>query len=160
MLIKEDYEGALIKVQKSLELDSVNPLAHFLEGRILFEGKRYSEAQVACEKSIEQASFLPESHYLLGIIHKKLHMPEKAIEELRKAISLNEDLAMAHFHLADLLEGNKKSAAITEYKKTLEVCMNQPPDELVDFGGGFSCKLLIALCKKKIKQIEKTVPNT
>jgi len=153
--IREEFEQSLDSVEKSLELDSMNPGAHLIKGRIYFERSLYEKAQMSCREAAYLNPFMPEAHYMLGLTFAKLGKTDEALNELRTAVSLNRNFAMAYYNIAVLLETRDRKEALREYIKAVKAADKQPEDEFMELSGGFTEKLLIDICRKKIKEIKK-----
>ena len=154
IFIKEDFDTALEKVKESLKLDPFNPYSLILSARIYFEREQYVDAWEACDSAINLAAFLAEAHYILGIVYEKYNLIEHSVRELNKSIELKPSFIMARFALARIVAESDKKSAIQQYKEAIRICSEKSPDEFVDFSGGFTCRPLIDLCKKKIKRIK------
>jgi len=68
----------------------------------------------------------PEAHYNIGIIFFQANQTEKVIEELKIALKLREDFALAHKSLAfALLQMNQIAEAILHFEKYVEITLVQ-----------------------------------
>jgi chemotaxis protein methyltransferase CheR len=106
------------------------------------------------DKAIELEPFLTEAHYLLGIVYQRAGQTDKAIEELRKAIYIDKDCVLSYFGLACIYQSNGiKSDATREYSNAVRVLGTLRDDEIIQFSGGLTARILMQACQKRIEEL-------
>ncbi|MBI1923247.1 hypothetical protein HYR99_03245 [Candidatus Poribacteria bacterium] len=98
-----------------------------------------------------------EAHFFMGVIAEKLSDWERAVDEYRKSIYLDDACALADFNLARIYHRmGQVGHALREYNNTLRKVKLLPDEEIIKFSGGFSAGLLVQICQKKVQELEET----
>lgn len=105
-----------------------------------------------CRDILKDNPLHAEGFFLEGLIRYYEKDYKSAADSLRKAIFLNNDLALAHFHLASVfLNSGADQDARREYKNTIKV-LEQKMDGSLSFAAlGYSSEYLINSCKQHLK---------
>jgi tetratricopeptide (TPR) repeat protein len=83
------HEEAITESKRALELDPVSPIINAWLGWRYFFARQYDLAIEQYLKTLDMdPSFVP-AHLVLGLGYEQKSMPEKAIDELKKAVSLS-----------------------------------------------------------------------
>lgn len=122
---KDDYQKAIIYLQKIIAIDPNETSAYIDYGRALLELKKTNEAAVQLLKAYQ---LQPDSAMNCSNIAKAYYdggMLKKAIEFCHKALEVNPDFLLARTSLADtLLKINQIEPAVEHYHKVLQLQPN------------------------------------
>jgi arylsulfatase A-like enzyme/tetratricopeptide (TPR) repeat protein len=117
------YDEAIAGFNRALQLDPRDPKPHVNLGEIYLENKDLDQAIASFEQAI---SVDPEhsslAHNNLGAAFLEKKLPERAEQELLKALELRPRIPDAHYNLGLLYEEKGDiGRAIEEYKKEIEL---------------------------------------
>jgi adenylate cyclase len=107
-----DYAAALELLNKAIQIDATYALPHaliaYLTALEALYGWMPEEAAIpaarnAAEKGLILDADDPWVHLALGYVHQQSRRSEDAVQEYRKALSLNPNFALAHTYLATAL---------------------------------------------------------
>jgi len=154
LLANEDLGEALRKIEAYMSLNPEDAQAHLLAGTIYADRGLYDQSVYELDKAIELEPFLTEAHYLLGIVYQRAGQTDKAIEELRKAIYIDKDCVLSYFGLACIYQSKGiKSDATREYSNAVRVLGTLRDDEIIQFSGGLTARILMQTCQKRIEEL-------
>jgi tetratricopeptide (TPR) repeat protein len=83
------HEQAVAESKRALELDPVSPIINAWLGWRYFFARQYDAAIEQYLKTLEMDPTFVPAHLVLGQGYEQKSMPEKAIDELKKAVSLS-----------------------------------------------------------------------
>ncbi len=83
------HEQAVAESKRALELDPVSPIINAWLGWRYFFARQYDVAIEQYLKTLEMDPTFVSAHHVLGQAYEQKSMPEKAIDELKKAVSLS-----------------------------------------------------------------------
>ena len=83
------HEEAVAESKRALELDPVSPIINAWLGWRYFFARQYDAAIEQYLKTLEMDPTFVPAHLVLGQGYEQKSMPEKAIDELKKAVSLS-----------------------------------------------------------------------
>ena len=83
------YDEAVQESLRAIELDPVSPVSHNAYAMILFRARRYDDSIRAAERALELDPNFVNAMWWLGLSHAGLGDYERALECLRKAVSLS-----------------------------------------------------------------------
>jgi len=83
------HDQAVIESKRALELDPVSPIINAWLGWRYFFARQYDLAIEQYLKTLEMDPMFVPAHFVLGQGYEQKSMPEKAIDELKKAVSLS-----------------------------------------------------------------------
>jgi tetratricopeptide (TPR) repeat protein len=84
------HEEAVVESKRAVELDPVSPIINAWLGWRYFFARQYDLAIQQYLKTLEMDPTFAPAHLVLGQGHEQKFMPDKAIDELKKAVSLSE----------------------------------------------------------------------
>jgi len=90
-----EYEKAIKKFKRIVELDPHNYRAHYNLGIAYFNLELFEEALNACETAIAIKPDYKHCHYNIGLIYEEKENLEKAIEAYQKALKIDPDFIYA-----------------------------------------------------------------
>src|SRR3989339_240170 len=119
------YQYPLLLWQNVILQYPNNTIAHNSSGNLLFNLKRYEEAEREYREAIRTNANYAEAYYNLGLLLKKTKRYEEAEKEYRRAIRINTNHVKAHNNLGVLLYNTKRyEEAEKEYRKAIEISPN------------------------------------
>jgi len=148
------YEEALEIQERLLKKGVDDRLANWASvihnnyGLLLFELRRYEEAEEHYKRAIELNPDLAEAHYNYGNMLFEQKRYKEAEEHYKRAIELNPDLAEAHNNYGNMLsELGRYDEAEEHYKRAIEL----NPDDF--FAGMILYNLVVTLlhAERKVK---------
>jgi len=134
LMAKEDYQGAVDSVTRSLELHrDVN--AQLLQGLAFLNLKQKQKAEAVFQQMLQDYGDRAIWHFVFGGAYRETAYQAEAINEFKKAIALDPNLPHVHYFLAlTLLERNNNGTSpeiLHEYEEEVRLS----PD---DFFGNYS----------------------
>ena len=115
--------------------------------RRLAEDFQVPQALLAARRARQLDEFNVEAHYLGGVLARRMHRLDEAIEALERACYLEKTLVMGHFLLGHIYQQKKKNAlAKLHYEQVFEALEPRAADELVRFAEGMSVRMLRDIC--------------
>jgi len=108
---------------KQVEITNLNKsIVLDIKGKIKLKRGDFKGAEEFFLSSISHNPNFVIAYHNLSICYSLLNQPDKAMENLKKAISLNDDISMFYFTLAKLNEKNgNKDDAMKNYKRALNL---------------------------------------
>jgi chemotaxis protein methyltransferase CheR len=109
------------------------------EVRNLADRGSWQAAAALGRKLIEAEPLSAAAHFTLGLILESVGSPEEAEFVLRRAIYLDRNFALAHYHLANCLRaGGKEMQARKSFQNVIQLLRNRPREEPVEHGDGMT----------------------
>jgi Tfp pilus assembly protein PilF len=97
-------DSAKMMVEKALAKSPNDPEANYIAGEVYVEERNFNEAESHLKLALNaNAQLLPRVHALLGRVYAARGDNQRAIEELRLGLSIDDD-GSAHFQLARLYQ--------------------------------------------------------
>lgn len=113
----------------------------------LAEDFQVPQAFLAARQARQLDEFNVEAHYLTGVLARRMHRLEEAIEALERACYLEKNLVMGHFLLGHIYQQKeKKSLATHHHQQVLEALKARAADEPVRFAQGLTVQMIRDLC--------------
>jgi len=154
LFMQEQIDAALSKAETYLKLAPEDARGHLLAGKIYADQGAYEQAIDEFKKSIELEPLLTEAHYLLGVIYMRLARVTGAIDEFKKTIYIDKDCVLPYFSLALIYQSNNiKKDALREYNNSMRILEKLPSDEIIQFSGGLTARILMQICLKNIEEL-------
>ena len=151
---QEQYDAALSAVEMYTEHKPDDARGHLLSAKIYADWGIYKRAASGFETAVSLDPLLIEAHYLLGIVYQELGQVSKAIEEFRKSIYIDKDRALPYFSLARAYQSiDMSDNALREYSNALRIMKRMEEDEVLQFSGGMTARLLAQVCVKNIEEL-------
>jgi chemotaxis protein methyltransferase CheR len=150
----KEFDAALSKAEKYIELKPSDAKGYLLAGKILANRGIYGRAVDELGKAIELEPLLTEAHYLLGVIYQGTGQEARAIDEFRKSVYIDKDCVLSYFHLARIYQSNDMlDDASREYSNAVRILDRLQADEIVQFSGGITARILMQTCLKNIIEL-------
>jgi chemotaxis protein methyltransferase CheR len=95
------------------------------------------------------------AHFTLGLILESAASPQEAEPALRRAIYLDRNFALAHYHLANCLQSTgKREQARRSLQNVVQLLTNRPAGERVEHGDGMTVADLNQMAKLHLEILE------
>jgi len=122
LAVKDDYEGAVEKYRRSIELKATYAEPHHNLGVAFWKLDRLDEALASLERAVELDSDYAEAYMNLARVTIDQERYGKALEYSEQAIRLDPDYAKAHFVKGAILgKMGKTAAALVCLEKSIEL---------------------------------------
>lgn len=100
-------------------------------------------ALAACAQALEHTPMDPAIHYVQALIYEHVGAPAAAEESLSRAIYLDRDFALAHFHAGRCqARRDDKRSARRSFNNVLRILDVHDPDDAVTMGDGLAAREL------------------
>jgi len=120
-----DLEQALRYFDKAIELDSNMALSHFHRGLVFLDNKDFGKAENCLNTAITLDPNNEIFYHTKGQVYERQELPElydNAIEQFKKAISINDMHTQSYFHLGRIYHLKKLfDEALMCYNKVIEL---------------------------------------
>ena len=148
--------AALSKIETYIESKPEDARGHLLAGKIYADRGNYEGAVDEFEKSIKLEPLLTEAHYLLGVIYQTLGQTSSAIDEFKKSVYIDRDCVLPYFSMACIYQSNSmRDDALREFTNAVRILEKLQDDEIIQYSGGLTVRLLTQICQKNIQALEK-----
>lgn len=125
----------------------------FKKATILANHGDYEEAMKILKTLIAKDNLHTPAYYLLGVLYSKKEQYPKAIEEFRRALYIDEKLAVGYYHLGNIyhLVGNATQAK-KEYNNCLRLLKQKKDEaEAVPFSEGLTVGVLLRAAERAME---------
>ena len=95
------HEEAIAQARRARELDPISVSGNTALGRISFRARRYDESILACQKALELDPNDASPLWWMALSHEQKRELPKAIAELEKAVSFQEEGTLSRGLLAN-----------------------------------------------------------
>jgi len=97
-----------------------------------------------CQKAIESEKLNPELYFLLSNIHQAGNDPDAAIRELKRALYLDPDFIMAHFHMGFLLkQKGRHEEGQKHFLNSIPLLKAKDPEEILPQSEGMTAARML-----------------
>jgi chemotaxis protein methyltransferase CheR len=149
LLNKGHTQEAIDELHRKLTFDSNFAPAHSLLGRAYANLGRWDKARYWCESALRLDTLQAETYYVLGLIYEHEGKVEAAIDMFKKAIYLDREAPLLHFHLAMLYKKtNQMKNARKACQNTIKVLEKWPVASIVPDSGGATAKHLLEAARR------------
>ena len=151
LLHQERYTEALEVLEKLPHESARDPEVLLLSAALQTHGGRVESAEGTCRQLLEIDGSSAGAHYLLALCREHASDSEGATYHDRVAIHLDPGFAMPRLHLGLLARrAGDRAAAQRELERALPLLDCEDSERLLLFGGGFSRRTLVALCRAEL----------
>ncbi len=155
LLNKGNIQEAIEELHRKLSQTPDFAPAHSMLGRAYANLGRWDKAHYWCENALKLDNLQSETYYVLGLIFEHEGQVTDAIEMFKKAIYLDRDAPLLHFHLAMLY---KKTDQIDNARKacqnSIRVLEKWPPAGIVPDSGGATAKHLLEAARRILNELD------
>jgi chemotaxis protein methyltransferase CheR len=143
---QETFEPALPPVPKVFSLPP-EPSHSFPDdaedARILADTGHWEDAAAICERILRADALNATAHFTLALVLAHRGLSEEAVRQLRRAIYVDGDFALAYYHLGNMLQSaGDLPGARKAFLNVCELVSDLPPDAPVSHGDGIQAEEL------------------
>ncbi len=102
------WENSLVLFQRAIEVEAINPIAHYNLGYALLMKGNADEAKAHFQKAVEISSKYADARNNLAAIALREGKPEEAIAQYEAILKTSPRHPLAHYNLGTILEQQKK----------------------------------------------------
>jgi chemotaxis protein methyltransferase CheR len=160
LLEAEQYDKAIKKATALVKKSPNDAVSLSLAARAHLEKGHHEDAADAAVHAIELDPLQTHAYFIMGVVCEEQEDHNLAIRYLRRALYLDDTLAMAYVHLAMLYQKTgKRDDALREYKNAIRLLKKMTPDSKAEFTGGVNVRSILAMCKKNISRGKNTASS-
>lgn len=116
-----------------------------------------AQARTCCERALEADDLSAQAYFLKGLLLELEECWHEAREEYRKALLIDLDFIMPHFHLGAIYERlGQAAAARREIRNSLRLLERLPNETLVPLSGGLTREVFLEVCRDQLDQLPPT----
>jgi len=116
--------------------------------RILADTGHWDDAAAVCERILERDSLNPTAHFTLALVLAHRGLADEAVKQLRSAIYVDNDFALAWYHLGAMLQSaGDLHGARKAFLNVCELLNDLQPDTPVAHGDGIQADELRELAR-------------
>jgi chemotaxis protein methyltransferase CheR len=116
--------------------------------RILADTGHWDDAAAICERILEHDSLNPAAHFTLALVLAHRGLADEAVKQLRSAIYVDSDFALAWYHLGAMLQSaGDLHGARKAFLNVCELLSDFQPDAPVAHGDGIQAEELLELAR-------------
>jgi chemotaxis protein methyltransferase CheR len=148
----ESEPPSRLQLPLAAPMDVAPPAAMLREVRELADRGLWQAAAALGRQLTDSNPLSAAAHFTLGLILENVASPADAEQALRRAIYLDRDFALAHYHLATCLQsGGKREQARKCFRNVVQLLEHRPAAERVEHGDGMTAADLIAMAKMHLE---------
>ena len=138
----------------------------FVPGLLLLGGLyvhrgRFEDAMEQAEAVLKVSALEPRAHLLCGMIAARRRRPEEALQSLRRALYLDDSLALGHFWLGNLYrERGDVARACLEYENVVRDAERQTLELTEEFASDLTSEQLVACCSDMLDRLRRPLAGS
>ncbi|HUP40122.1 MAG TPA: CheR family methyltransferase [Vicinamibacterales bacterium] len=131
----------------------------FVPGLLLLGGLyvhrgRFDDAMEQAEAALKVSDLEPRAHLLCGMIAARRRASEEAVQSLRRALYLDDSLALGHFWLGNLYrERGDVARACLEYENVVRDAARHTLELTEEFASDLTADQLVAFCSDMLERL-------
>ena len=132
----------------------------FVPGILLLGGLyahrgRFDDAMVQAESVLKVSALEPRAHLLVGMIAARRERPDDALQSLRRALYLDDSLALGHFWLGNLYrERGDVARACQEYENVVRDWERHTLQLTEEFASDLTAEQLVGFCSDTLERLQ------
>jgi chemotaxis protein methyltransferase CheR len=132
----------------------------FVPGILLLGGLyahrgRFDEAMAQAEAVLKVSALEPRAHLLAGMIASRRQRPDDALQSLRRALYLDDSLALGHFWLGNLYrEKGDVARACQEYENVVRDWEHHTLQLTEEFASDLTAEQLVGFCSDTLERLQ------
>ena len=132
----------------------------FVPGILLLGGLyahrgRFEDAMARAEDVLKVNALEPRAHLLLGMVAARHERPDDALQSLRRALYLDDSLALGHFWLGNLYrERGDVARACQEYENVVRGWERHTLELTEEFASDLSAEQLVGFCSDTLERLQ------
>ena len=116
-----DLNGALVSMNRSIELDPKAPESYFYRGNIFYGQQNYTAALNDYLKAVELNPQYREAYYNIGVTYNTTNRFQESIEPLTKAINIMPNEYMYQTRASSFFNLRRLQEALDDYTKAIAI---------------------------------------
>ena len=116
-----DLNGALVSMNRSIELDPKAPESYFYRGNIFYSQQNYTAALNDYLKAVELNPQYREAYYNIGVTYNTTNRFQESIEPLTKAINIMPNEYMYQTRASSFFNLRRLQEALDDYTKAIAI---------------------------------------
>ena len=133
--------------------------ALLLLGGVYVHRGRFDDAEMQAETVLKVSDLEPRAHLLLGMIAARRQSHDAALQSLRRALYLDDSLALGHFWLGNLYrERGDIARACHEYENVVRDWEHHALQLTEEFASDLTAEQLVGFCRDVLGRLQ-TVNN-
>ncbi|WP_305042192.1 CheR family methyltransferase [Geoalkalibacter sp.] len=114
----------------------------------------HEQARACCAKALRADDLCAEAYFLQGLLLEVEEHWSEAREEYRKALLIDLDFVMPHFHLGGIhARLGLYDDARRELRNSLRLLERRPAESLVPYSGGLTREVFLEVCRERLNQL-------
>ena len=132
----------------------------FVPGILLLGGLyahrgRFDDAMAQAQSVLKVSALEPRAHLLLGMIAARRERPDDALQSLRRALYLDDSLALGHFWLGNLYrERGDVARACREYENVVRDWERHTLQLTEEFASDLTAEQLVGFCSDTLERLQ------
>ena len=132
----------------------------FVPGILLLGGLyahrgRFDDAMAQAERVLKVSALEPRAHLLIGMIAARRERPDEAVQSLRRALYLDDSLALGHFWLGNLYrERGDVARACQEYENVVRDWERHTLQLTEEFASDLTAEQLVGFCSDTLERLQ------
>ena len=128
--------------------------ALLLLGGLYVHRGRFEEAMRQADSVLKLSDLEPRAHLLRGMIEARQDRTDEALQSLRRALYLDDSLALAHFWLANLYRDRGDiTRACREYENVVQGWERHTLELTEEFASDLSAEQLVGFCRDSLERL-------
>ncbi|MBI2190364.1 MAG: protein-glutamate O-methyltransferase CheR [Planctomycetes bacterium] len=131
---------------------SAGPEEALAEVRSLADQARWEEAATACSRAMKGNRLEPRLHFYVALVQEQLGQVSEAEESLRKALYLDRNFVLAHYHLGILLQRRSDAGRAGRcFENALRILSAMSPDAVFEDADGATAGSLAEMTRMHLE---------
>jgi len=155
LLTKEDWEHALVSIDKQINQGDDNALIWQFKAKALANLGRSKDALQACNISIRHDPEDKHTYFIQALVYMESRRLEKAELALRRTLYLDRDFVEAHYHmgLLHLLQG-KRESGLKSMHNALEIAESADPQRSLHDAAGMNHARMATILRNELRMYQ------
>ncbi len=135
--------------------------ALLLLGGVYVHRGRFEEAMQQAEAVLKVSDLEPRAHLLVGMIAARQQRHDEALQSLRRALYLDDSLALGHFWLGNLYRDRGDVArACLEYENVVRDWERHTLQLTEEFASDLSAEQLVGFCGDTLERLRQPIAGS
>ena len=129
--------------------------ALILLGGLYAHSGRFDAAMRQAEDVLKLSDLEPRAHLLIGMIAARQQRTEEALQSLRRALYLDDSLALAHFWLGNLYrDRGDMTRACQEYENVVRDWEHHTLELTEEFASDLTAEQIVGFCSDSLERLQ------
>ncbi len=150
-----DWDGAEAALSALVASCPTFVPALLLLGGLYAHRGRFDAAMRQAEDVLRLSDLEPRAHLLIGMIASRQQRTEEALQSLRRALYLDESLALAHFWLGNLYrDRGDMTRACQEYENVVRDWEHHTLELTEEFASDLTAEQIVGFCSDSLERLQ------